>query len=247
MGSASSRFDVGESAVFGPLSGACCAAGDDRSGNSRKKAPEHPRRLKMSQIDRRWKSEPFGLIDGIETIISDQKPDQSRIIKRNGLQDNKVPKAPALSGSGSFRISTTATTRIKGWEEAELAQLETAVQDTASDLKIKAPNFSALQVRACSLCIASSIGSCLPKHLLHCLSDTKQMHHRRQALRHSREMRPSGGLLSSRHDHSQYGEHFWVRVAKQLPGRTTADIIDTYTALHRSPIARFSSSAKNLV
>ena len=207
----------------------------------------------MSQLNRRWKSETFLLKGGIETIINDQKPDQSRITKRSELQDNKVPKVSAFlppSRSGSFRASTTTTTRINGWGEAELTQLETAVQNTASDLKIKAPNFSALQVRACSLCIASTIGSCLPKHLLHCQGYTKQKSfhcHRRQALRHSREMRPSGGLLSSRHDHSQYGEHFWVRVAKELPGRTTADIIDTYTALHRSPIARFSSSAKNLV
>ena len=163
-GSASSRFEVGESAVFGPLSGVCCAAGEDRSGNARKDAPELPRRPKMSQLNRRWKSETFLLKGGIETIINDQKPDQSRITKRSELQDNKVPKVSAFlppSRSGSFRASTTTTTRINGWGEAELTQLETAVQNTASDLKIKAPNFSALQVRACSLCIASSIGSCL--------------------------------------------------------------------------------------
>jgi hypothetical protein len=43
-----------------------------------------------------------------------------------------------------------------------------------------------------------------------------------------------------------YDQTFWSRVAAAMPSRKEGECMDAFIALRRSPVARFSSSGRNL-
>ncbi len=63
-----------------------------------------------------------------------------------------------------------------------------------------------------------------------------------QELQRARLAAPAGSLLSPETADGPYGDRFWSSVAEAVPGRTAAECLDVYLAVHRSPVARFSAT-----
>jgi hypothetical protein len=67
-----------------------------------------------------------------------------------------------------------------------------------------------------------------------------------QGLDRARSQASGGSLLEENEAIGPYGHTFWSRVAAAMPSRSEGECIDAFIALRRSPVARFSSSGRNL-